>query len=465
MAQLQMTCHCGNVKHDLTGAADAGDIALCHCYGCRHSTGQLYASYYKLKQKSALPLLSSPAISRYDSAEPQQGTTHPAAVSLYFCPTCGCHVFRTIAGPEGTSIEVATGTLTDGNELSAAKFASHVGVDETRDGGLTKWLGELPIKNDVEGNAKHYSAEPAPRGPESRETLEASCLCGGVALRITRPNASSLKPHSGFADMIIPFHTGDPAIKNPEDVKWWLRENGTKYMAGLCACQTCRLVSGFELQSWAFVPRTSIEYRADTDGNGVVWKVLDFEGLRATGTLRGYESSPGVMREFCGGCGATVFWHDRWRPELIDVSVGLLQDSEGGVRAEGWLSWWMDRVSFAEDVVLGRDGVPLDRARWLVESVEKNMRAEGGGREQRNLKLCKTVLKPGSGIIVIKENLSTTDVDVFDDEDSSLVSPDATFRRIFEEAGLSLVRTDLQRGLPEVPPVTLLPVRMYALKP
>ncbi|UNI19626.1 Protein N-terminal methyltransferase [Purpureocillium takamizusanense] len=81
------------------------------------------------------------------------------------------------------------------------------------------------------------------------------------------------------------------------------------------------------------------------------------------------------------------------------------------------------------------------------------------------LKLCKTVLKPGSGVIVIKENLSTTDVDVFDDEDSSVTRQDATFRHIFEEAGLKLVRTDLQRGFPEMPPVTLLPVRMYALKP
>ncbi|KAJ6440044.1 HMG box-containing protein [Purpureocillium lavendulum] len=81
------------------------------------------------------------------------------------------------------------------------------------------------------------------------------------------------------------------------------------------------------------------------------------------------------------------------------------------------------------------------------------------------LKVCKAVLKPGSGVIVIKENLSTTDGDVFDDVDSSVTRQDETFRRIFEEAGLKLVRTDLQHGFPEVPPITLLPVRMNALKP
>ncbi|CAJ2503617.1 Uu.00g110110.m01.CDS01 [Anthostomella pinea] len=49
-----------------------------------------------------------------------------------------------------------------------------------------------------------------------------------------------------------------------------------------------------------------------------------------------YRSSSGVVREFCDRCGATVFWHDGDRPELIDVSVGLLDAAEGA-RAESWL--------------------------------------------------------------------------------------------------------------------------------
>lgn len=36
------------------------------------------------------------------------------------------------------------------------------------------------------------------------------------------------------------------------------------------------------------------------------------------------------------------------------------------------------------------------------------------------LQLCKTVLKPDTGVIVIKENLSTGSVDMFDNEDSSV---------------------------------------------
>lgn len=42
---------------------------------------------------------------------------------------------------------------------------------------------------------------------------------------------------------------------------------------------------------------------------------------------------------------------------------------------------------------------------------------------------------------------------------------DIKFRQIFEEAGLQLVKSELQRGFPETAQMTLLPVRMYALKP
>ncbi|UNI15676.1 Protein N-terminal methyltransferase [Purpureocillium takamizusanense] len=81
------------------------------------------------------------------------------------------------------------------------------------------------------------------------------------------------------------------------------------------------------------------------------------------------------------------------------------------------------------------------------------------------LKLCKTVLRPDSGVMVIKENLSTGSVDMFDDTDGSVTRRDETFRRLFEAAELKLVKTELQRGFPEIPPRRLLPVRMYALKP
>ncbi|KAL2197671.1 alpha-N-methyltransferase NTM1 [Corynascus similis CBS 632.67] len=77
---------------------------------------------------------------------------------------------------------------------------------------------------------------------------------------------------------------------------------------------------------------------------------------------------------------------------------------------------------------------------------------------------CKTTLNSDEGVIVVKENNSTIGRDEFDDVDSSVTRDDGTFRRIFTEAGLRLVQTELQKGL-NVSGASLLPVRMYALKP
>ena len=97
------------------------------------------------------------------------------------------------------------------------------------------------------------------------------------------------------------------------------------------------------------------------------FSVLDFATL-PKGILRSYRSSPGVIREFCPGCGATIFWHNHDRAELIDVSVGLFNAS--GARAEDWLDWWMHRVSFAEERLgAGVNDVLLDPVTCLENGI------------------------------------------------------------------------------------------------
>ncbi|ELQ34011.1 hypothetical protein OOU_Y34scaffold00824g4 [Pyricularia oryzae Y34] len=78
---------------------------------------------------------------------------------------------------------------------------------------------------------------------------------------------------------------------------------------------------------------------------------------------------------------------------------------------------------------------------------------------------CQQALNPENGVIVMKENISTSDADYFDDTDNSLTRKDSKFRNIFCQAGLRIIRTELQRGLSAGSPRKLLPVRMYALKP
>ncbi|KAI1164050.1 alpha-N-methyltransferase NTM1 [Nemania serpens] len=79
---------------------------------------------------------------------------------------------------------------------------------------------------------------------------------------------------------------------------------------------------------------------------------------------------------------------------------------------------------------------------------------------------CKSVLSIDEdggfkGVIVVKENMSSTSEDIFDETDSAVTRKEATFRDIFEKAGLRIIKTELQHGLPS----ELFPVRMFALKP
>jgi hypothetical protein len=275
----------------------------------------------------------------------------------------------------------------------------HDHVSDTLDGGLAPFITVAEKDTEVPQQVGSDISDTAGESPRSSnrgtsletwldEKLEAFCHCGTVRFYITRPDGSSRNPHSGFPDLMIPFKSGAPEIKNAGDQKWWLRPEDstapTHYMAGTCACKSCRLISGFEIQAWAFVPRSNIIFHipatmnpaADTSGSDDHLVPLDFSALPAN-ILRTYESSPGVLRESCVNCGATVFWHDKWRPELIDVSVGLLDAPEGS-RAESWLEWWRQRVSFLEDAGNGRFGTVATKAIALIEGLELGLRASGG---------------------------------------------------------------------------------------
>lgn len=69
------------------------------------------------------------------------------------------------------------------------------------------------------------------------------------------------------------------------------------------------------------------------------------------------------------------------------------------------------------------------------------------------------------GWIIVKENLSTDPFgeDIFDEVDSSVTRSDANWRTAYQEAGLKVVRTELQTGFAK--DMGLYPVRMYALRP
>jgi protein N-terminal methyltransferase len=76
---------------------------------------------------------------------------------------------------------------------------------------------------------------------------------------------------------------------------------------------------------------------------------------------------------------------------------------------------------------------------------------------------CGKALSEG-GWIVVKENLSTHTYgeDTFDGLDSCVTRSDQKFRHLFAEAGLHVVKSELQTGFPRG--LGLYPVKMYALR-
>lgn len=65
------------------------------------------------------------------------------------------------------------------------------------------------------------------------------------------------------------------------------------------------------------------------------------------------------------------------------------------------------------------------------------------------------------GLIVVKENVTSTGEVEKDEDDSSVTRPDETLKEIFEQAGLDLVRDLKQQKFPK----ELYQVKMYALRP
>lgn len=271
-----------------------------------------------------------------------------------------------------------------------ASWEKHIGVAGTRDGGISKWLPEIleiPLRIDmdprtafrIEQLQNGNSPALGPAGQGQDDVLMASCDCANIKFYVTRPHEGSTRPHAGYPDLMVPYceQENRSLICNPRDEKWWLRDD--KYLAGTCACRSCRLSSGFEIQTWAFIPRSNIFIQLK-DGAGEIVVPLDFTQLPST-YLQAYQSSQGVCRNFCGTCGATIFWHNDGRSDLIDVSVGIFRAPEGA-RATKWLDWWKARVSFEEETERDRWGNERLRAILLIQGLRRGLRDDFGEDEK-----------------------------------------------------------------------------------
>ncbi|KAL1847376.1 hypothetical protein Daus18300_013961 [Diaporthe australafricana] len=376
MMTLTISCLCGTSRQELKSRLPY--LLPSDAEVDRHGSGVLFVSHLAIDPPDQEKLSE---LSKYDF----NGRTR-------FFSVAGKHGFFT----------VATGVIVDSPDEREGLIVGRPPVDDTRDGGLGPWLPLAEMKGRTQKRQKEelWNAQ--------HNSIPASCGCGNVQLLVQRPlellevgtksHEEVRLPWSPYSDLMCPFKTtSKDKLDNPSDEKWYLCGTGEdcRYLAGTCACKSCRLGTGYEIQTWAFIPRMAISICVDLEsirhGTGSSLNTthetnspdhyipLDFEALAALpdgrNPLRSYESSPGVSRELCHNCGATVFWHSKVRPELIDFSVGLLQASEGA-RAESLLGWWRDRCSFAEDAGLDRKGWVKDWAEGLIHGLEEGMKSK-----------------------------------------------------------------------------------------
>ncbi|KAI0126378.1 glutathione-dependent formaldehyde-activating enzyme [Xylariales sp. AK1849] len=313
---LTVQCYCKSIHYTLSLPTSSLPLPthICHCSVCRYTHGTLCIFH------APLPSGVAPEFVAPSSLDKSTAYTWSGSQSTrYFCSTCGCHMGD--VSPDDGSWVISTSLFAKTETVYEIK--THVFTESAPGGGLNDWLPRIGDRDLKIWNAKDGSAAPveskSETDSEGRERLRAQCHCGGVSFTIPRPTEEVLS---------------DPILKDivsPVDKSKWI---GT-----LDACDDCRLTSGTHIVPWTFIPLDLCEPKIKPD--------------LLIGTSKTFVSSPGILRSFCGTCGANVFYsYDGRRPNekqnIVDVSVGILRAPEG-VKAEKWLSWRAGSIGWEKD--------------------------------------------------------------------------------------------------------------------
>lgn len=305
---LEAKCHCGSVHFtiDVPTSTLPLPVRLCHCSICRFNSGSPCVFHTNIPE-GVTPKFIAPST----EAAIKDYVTDSIAV-WKFCATCGAHIASahrvTARWAVSTSIFIDHGP-------SNFRIEKHIFSKSTKDGGIVNMLSHIGGREFIDWNppdddprAKLVEAEPE-FSEDGEERLRAQCRCGGVSFTIKRPT-QEVKDNDFFKKYISPL----------DDKKW---------MATMDICNTCRFVHGTHVVGWTFVPLSLCEPAIKSD--------------LKIGTAKTYSSSPGVLRSFCGECGATVFyWTELRRPgegqDIVDIATGILRAPEGTM-ADNWLTW------------------------------------------------------------------------------------------------------------------------------
>lgn len=231
------------------------------------------------------------------------------------------------------------------------KVNSHMCPGSTGDGGLSSVfsmvdghqleMNDLDLPTTASTTTATSAPAPATEKPVPQENdadagideeLLAQCHCGGVSFHIARPR--------------------DDFIASDASTGWLSPIDKKRWLASMDLCDDCRLTTGTNVIGWMFVPVDHISPRLPSN--------------LLVGSSKAYHSTEGVVRTFCGTCGATVFYWCKERPQVVDVATGLLRAPEG-VMAEKWAVWRAGRPAWPENGLRYHEGF----ARALIEGMKQ----------------------------------------------------------------------------------------------
>ncbi|EON66195.1 hypothetical protein W97_05588 [Coniosporium apollinis CBS 100218] len=310
---------------------------LCHCDICRRFHGTFAAFHADIPPPIGL---------NYDTLTSFET---PCAVR-YFCSTCGAQVLD--RAKEGENWCVSTAMFNHKDVDDIFEYTAHIFVGDTKDGGMSDWLPSVKGKElkrwkttpkgrgaSDEELPLYWRATAPPKESAKEDRVHAHCYCNGTSFYLHRPDPCKMSRE--LAEKRI----------SPRDPSKWI--------AKVCACDSCRLAAGAQLVPWAYVSKGHI-----TQANGEPFEVT-------FGTLKAYRSSPGATRTFCGTCGAQCHYV-RDGEDIVDISVGLL-DAESGTRVEEWLDWQTEKLGYPEDA----------EGSGLVKACAEGLKAWGRRVERR----------------------------------------------------------------------------------
>lgn len=334
---LTASCHCHATHFTLTLPTNILPLKvhLCHCTVCRTTHGAPCSFHAPIPQ-GIEPFFVAPS-----NLDRLTGYVHTNAKSTrYFCSTCGCHIGdKDHQGRWYISVSI----FVEGNS-GFWQIGSHAYTHSTRDGGVSNLLREIDGRAVEVWNPEDEPADDTlpqaedkhqlgNEGEGREQELLAQCNCGGISMKISRPR--------------------DAYLASSESRGWVhrLSETDTRWLALVDLCSDCRLVTGTHLTTWLFVPRSHI-FPAIPDNLLI-------------GTAKSYRSSEGVLRTFCGTCGATVFVSQSSQgSDVVDIATGILRSREG-VMLGSWAWWRSIEGGFP------KDGLEYDEgfARALMEGL------------------------------------------------------------------------------------------------